>query len=124
MKKVVIIGGGFAGINLANGLARRKDFHVTVVDRNNYNFFPPLLYQIATGYLEPSNISYPFRRLWRKKENISFHMAEFQRVISEENKVVLSYRRNELWLSCICYRNKDQLFWTRKCSKKCVTHEN
>ena len=90
MKKVVIIGGGFAGINLATGLAGKKDFHVTVVDRNNYNFFPPLLYQIATGYLEPSNISYPFRRLWREKENISFHMAEFQRVIPEENKVVLS----------------------------------
>ncbi len=90
MKKVVIIGGGFAGINLANGLAGKKDFHVTIVDRNNYNFFPPLLYQIATGYLEPSNISYPFRRLWRGKENISFHMAEFQKVIPAENKVVLS----------------------------------
>lgn len=90
MKRIVIIGGGFAGINLANGLARRKEFHVTVVDRNNYNFFPPLLYQIATGYLEPSNISYPFRRLWRGKENISFHMAEFQKVIPSENKVILS----------------------------------
>lgn len=90
MKQVVIIGGGFAGINLANGLAGKKDFHVTVVDRNNYNFFPPLLYQIATGYLEPSNICYPFRRLWRNKQNIRFHMAEFQSVVPEESKVVLS----------------------------------
>src|SRR5438552_3244251 len=90
MKRVVIIGGGFAGINLANGLARRKEFHVTVVDRNNYNFFPPLLYQIATGYLEPSNISYPFRRLWRGMENIRFHIAEFKKVIPAENKIVLS----------------------------------
>ena len=90
MKKIVIIGGGFAGIHLASGLAGKKDFHVTVVDRNNYNFFPPLLYQVATGYLEPSNISYPFRRLWREKENVRFHMAEFQRVIPEEKKVVLS----------------------------------
>ncbi len=90
MKKVIIIGGGFAGINLANGLAGKKEFQVTVIDRNNYNFFPPLLYQIATGYLEPSNISYPFRRLWRRKENIRFHMAEFQRVIPGERKVVLS----------------------------------
>jgi NADH dehydrogenase len=45
---------------------------------------------VATGYLEPSNISYPFRRLWREKENVRFHMAEFQRVIPEEKKVVLS----------------------------------
>jgi NADH dehydrogenase len=90
MKKVVVIGGGFAGINLANGLAGKKNFHVTVVDRNNYNFFPPLLYQIATGYLEPSNICYPFRRLWRGKKNISFHMAEFQKVIPSKNKVILT----------------------------------
>ena len=90
MKKVVIIGGGFGGINLANELSGKKEFQVTVVDRNNYNFFPPLLYQIATGYLEPSNISYPFRRLWRDKENIRFHMAEFQKVIPDERKVVLS----------------------------------
>src|SRR5712675_918855 len=90
MKKVVIIGGGFAGINLANGLAAEKEFHITVVDRNNYNFFPPLLYQIATGYLEPSSICYPFRRLWRSKKNIHFHMAEFQKVITAEKKVILS----------------------------------
>ncbi|MES1218819.1 MAG: NAD(P)/FAD-dependent oxidoreductase, partial [Bacteroidota bacterium] len=90
MKKVVIIGGGFAGINLANGLAGEKEFDVIVVDRNNYNFFPPLLYQVATGYLEPSNICYPFRRLWRNKKNINFHMAEFLRVAPDENKIVLS----------------------------------
>src|SRR5215510_8577164 len=90
MKKIIIIGGGFAGVNLANELAGKKEFQVTVVDRNNYNFFPPLLYQIATGYLEPSNISYPFRRLWREKANIRFHMAEFEKVIAEENKVILS----------------------------------
>src|ERR1044071_1819200 len=88
MKKIVIIGGGFAGINLANGLAGKKEFQVTVVDRNNYNFFPPLLYQVATGYLEPSNICYPFRRLWRGKKNISYHMAEFQRVIISEKKEI------------------------------------
>jgi len=90
MKKVVIIGGGFAGVNLAGRLAGKKEFEVTVVDRDNYNFFPPLLYQVATGYLEPSAIAYPYRRLWRKKDNIRFHMAEFQRVDPHERKVTLS----------------------------------
>jgi len=90
MKKVVIIGGGFAGINLANGLVGKNEFEVIVVDRNNYNFFPPLLYQIATGYLESSNICYPFRRLWRGKKNIRFHMAEFERAMPSENKIILS----------------------------------
>jgi NADH dehydrogenase len=57
LKKVVIIGGGFAGINLAQKLSRDRRFHITLVDKNNYNFFPPLLYQVATGFLEASNVS-------------------------------------------------------------------
>lgn len=89
-KKIVIVGGGFAGINLANRLADDNRFHITLVDRNNYNFFPPLLYQVATGFLEVSNISYPFRKLFRGKRNVSFRMAEFQRVDAGENKVILS----------------------------------
>jgi NADH:quinone reductase (non-electrogenic) len=90
MKEIVIIGGGFAGINLAQQLAGKTEFHVTLVDRNNYNFFPPLLYQLATGYLEASNISYPFRKLFQKKKNISFRMGEFQKLVAAENKVILS----------------------------------
>jgi NADH dehydrogenase len=62
-KHIVIIGGGFAGINLANSLANNKNFTITLVDKNNYHFFPPLIYQVATGFLEPSSISYPFRKL-------------------------------------------------------------
>src|SRR5579871_1767948 len=89
MKHVVIIGGGFGGVNLINKLAVQRGFTITLVDRNNYNFFPPLLYQIATGFLEVSNISYPFRKLLREKK-INFHIGEFERIVPEENKVVLS----------------------------------
>ena len=76
-KEIVIIGGGFAGINLAQRLLRNDDYHITLVDRNNYNFFTPLIYQVATGFLEISSISYPFRKLFRHKKNISFRMGEF-----------------------------------------------
>jgi NADH dehydrogenase len=89
-KKVVIIGGGFAGINLVNGLSHDNRFQVTLVDRNNYNFFPPLLYQVATGFLEVSNISYPFRKLLRGRKNVAFRMAEFLRVDPDAQKVILS----------------------------------
>jgi len=88
--KIVIIGGGFAGINLANELADNKDFDVTLVDKNNYNFFPPLIYQVATAYLEPSAISYPFRRYFSKKENIHFRLGELISVKQPENIAVLS----------------------------------
>jgi len=79
-KEIVIIGGGFAGINLAKNLLKKDDYNVTLVDRNNYNFFPPLIYQVATGFLEISSISYPFRKLFRYKKNISFRLGEFFRL--------------------------------------------
>ncbi len=76
-KKLVIIGGGFGGVNLALQLKNDPGFKITLVDKNNYNFFPPLIYQVATGFLENSNISYPFRKLFRRYSNIQFRLGEF-----------------------------------------------
>lgn len=89
-KNVVIIGGGFAGIALAKKLCNKPAFNITLVDSNNYNFFPPLLYQVATGFLEPSSISYPFRKFLRGKKNIRFRMGELLEIVPGENKLVLS----------------------------------
>lgn len=89
-KRIVIIGGGFAGINLALALGRHQDYEVMLIDKNNYNFFPPLIYQVATAYLEPSSISYPIRKLFRDKKNLHFRLGELLKVIPEENKVLLS----------------------------------
>jgi len=89
-KEIVIIGGGFAGVNLARQLKSEHGIHITLVDRNNYNFFPPLLYQVATGFLDVSNISYPFRKLFRKQKNLDFRMEELQGIAPAENKVMLS----------------------------------
>jgi len=88
--RIVIVGGGFAGINLAKGLAGDKNFEVTLVDKNNYNFFPPLIYQVATAYLEPSSISYPFRKLFVKNGNIHFRLGEVLSVRPQDNVVVLN----------------------------------
>jgi len=88
--RIVIIGGGFAGINLAEELGGDKRFQVTLVDKNNYNFFPPLIYQVATAYLEPSSISYPFRKLFRGKDNIQFRLGELQSVNLAENRAILN----------------------------------
>jgi NADH dehydrogenase len=90
MKHVIVIGGGFAGLNLVNRLAKDKKIRITLIDRNNYCFFPPMLYQIATGFLEPSNISYPFRKMLRKHPNISVRMAELLHILPDRNTVVLS----------------------------------
>src|ERR1700712_183476 len=79
-KRLVIVGGRFAGVNLALGLKRHPQFQITFVDKNNYNFFPPLIYQVATGFLENSNISYPFRKLFRDYSNIHFRLGELEKV--------------------------------------------
>ncbi|OJV20097.1 MAG: FAD-dependent oxidoreductase [Dyadobacter sp. 50-39] len=86
---IVIVGGGFAGVNLALDLAKSRKFEVTLVDKNNYNFFPPLIYQVATAFLEPSSISYPFRKLFSGKENLHFRLGELQKVVPAENKIIL-----------------------------------
>lgn len=89
-KRVVIIGGGFAGINFAQHLSNHPNFDITLADKDNYNSFPPLLYQVATGFLEASNISYPFRKMFQKKKNLHFRMGALLRVLPAKNKVVLS----------------------------------
>jgi NADH dehydrogenase len=89
-KRIVIIGGGFAGINLALALGKHNNYDVTLIDKNNYNFFPPLIYQVATAYLEPSSISYPIRKLFRHKKNLHFRLGELLKVIPGENRVLLS----------------------------------
>ena len=86
-KKIIIVGGGFAGVNLAKQLAGDMRFKVVLVDKNNYHFFPPLLYQVATAFIETSNISYPYRRMFQQKENIRFYHGSLIKVIPPENKI-------------------------------------
>lgn len=88
--KIIIVGGGFAGINLAKELTNVPDVQVTLIDKNNYNFFPPLIYQVATAYLEPSSISYPFRKFFAGKKNLNFRLGEVLKVDQAENKVILN----------------------------------
>ena len=89
-KHIVIIGGGFAGLNLAKKLGGHPAYQVTLVDKNNYHFFPPLIYQVATGFLEPSAISYPFRKLFASKSNLHYRYGTLKKVIPEEKKIVTS----------------------------------
>jgi NADH dehydrogenase len=88
-KKVLIIGAGFGGINLANGL-NKSNYEVTLIDKNNYHAFQPLLYQVATGGLESGSIAYPVRRIFRKSKNIHFCMAEVQSINAEANEIETS----------------------------------
>ena len=78
-KHIVIIGGGFAGINAIKSLDKNK-FDITLVDRHNFHSFPPLFYQIASSGLDSGSISFPFRREVRHMKHVRFHMGEVKRV--------------------------------------------
>lgn len=82
-KRVVIVGGGFGGLKLANRL-KGAGFQVILVDRNNYHQFPPLIYQVASAGIEPSSIAFPFRKIFQRREDFYFRMAEVRSVFPEQ----------------------------------------
>jgi NADH:ubiquinone reductase (H+-translocating) len=86
LPRVVIIGGGFAGLSLIKNI-HRKEFQVILLDKNNYHTFQPLLYQVATGGLEVGSIAYPLRRYIKKYRNVIFRMAEVFNINTEKKEV-------------------------------------
>ncbi len=87
--RVVIIGGGFAGINFARKIAN-KDIQVVLIDKRNYHTFQPLLYQVSSAGLEPDSIAYPLRKILKNHKNTFFRLAEVESINSEKNELITS----------------------------------
>ena len=90
MVKVVIIGGGFAGLNLCRRLDKNK-YDVALIDRDNFNSFPPLYYQVASAELTSANICFPFRREIRRMKGVSYHMGHVKNIDVQRRTVTTSY---------------------------------
>lgn len=88
-KRIVIVGGGFGGLAIANKLDNSV-FQIILVDRCNYHQFQPLLYQVASAGLESGSISFPFRKLFSKKKDLYFRLAEVKSIDMDNNKVETS----------------------------------
>lgn len=86
LPRIVIVGGGFAGLNLAKEL-KNKPVQVVLVDKNNFHQFLPLTYQVATSGIEPDNIVFPFRKIFSSYRNIIFRMAEALNIDQENNSL-------------------------------------
>ncbi|MBB2145378.1 NAD(P)/FAD-dependent oxidoreductase [Pedobacter sp. LMG 31464] len=86
-QKIVIVGGGFGGIELAKKL-RNKNVDVVILDKHNYHTFQPLLYQVASGGLEADSIAFPIRKIFKGQKNLTFRVTEVAKVIPEENKLL------------------------------------
>ena len=86
--RVVIVGGGFGGIQLAKTL-KNKDVQVVIVDQNNFHTFQPLLYQVATSVLESEAIAYPIRKIFNRAKNVFFRLGKVTKIDSENNRIFL-----------------------------------
>lgn len=86
LPKIVVIGGGFAGISFVKKL-KNKPFQVVVIDKNNFHQFQPLLYQVATSGIEPDSIIFPLRKLFKGYRNVFYRMAEVISIETESNTV-------------------------------------
>ncbi|MFA9194636.1 NAD(P)/FAD-dependent oxidoreductase [Flavobacterium sp. FBOR7N2.3] len=87
LPRIVIIGGGFAGIALAKEL-RNKKVQVVLLDKHNYNTFQPLLYQVATGGLEAGSIAFPIRKVIQEHKDFYFRLTSVQEIDTENKKVI------------------------------------
>ncbi|MEM1216274.1 MAG: NAD(P)/FAD-dependent oxidoreductase [Bacteroidota bacterium] len=85
-ERVVIIGGGFAGLAAARRLAK-ANFQVVLIDKNNFHQFQPLFYQVAMAGLEPSSISFPFRKLFRRNKNVFIRVCEVNEIQTEQRQI-------------------------------------
>ncbi|MCW5519784.1 NAD(P)/FAD-dependent oxidoreductase [Aureitalea sp. L0-47] len=84
--RIVVIGGGFAGISFLRNL-KKSQFQVVLFDKRNYHTFQPLLYQVSTAGLEPDSIAYPLRKIFRKHEDFHFRLAEVHRIDTRQSTV-------------------------------------
>lgn len=95
--QIVVVGAGFGGVKVAQSFAD-KNVDVTVIDRNNYHLFQPLLYQVSTAVLSVDEIAYPIRAFFRKNKNINFYMGEVvdfdfanKKVVTDQGEVSYDY---------------------------------
>lgn len=111
-KRLVIVGGGFGGLKLARKLKSNK-FQIVLLDKNNHHIFQPLLYQVATAGIEPSAISFPYRKIFKKREHFHIRICEAQQVFPEHNLLETS-RHAGIRLFGHCHRLQHKLFWKRR----------
>lgn len=89
LPRVVIIGGGFAGVNMVKAFANRN-VQVVLIDKRNYHTFQPLLYQVSSAGLEPDSIAYPLRKIIKKHKTSFFRLAQVEQILPENKEIITS----------------------------------
>ena len=89
MKRVVIVGAGFAGLSAMEAL-QGKGYSITLIDRHNFATFQPLLYQVATAGLNPGDVAFPVRTLLRHRQNVKFRQGILEKIDTDTQRVMLA----------------------------------
>lgn len=116
---LIVIGGGFAGLELIKKLDN-KPIKVTVLDKNNYFNFQPLMYQVASGGLGPDGIAYPLRKLISRMPNVAFRMAEVNKVDVTRNEVVTNIGTFHYDYLCIATGAQTNFFGNKELEQHCM----
>ena len=114
--RVIIIGGGFAGLAVAKGL-RKKDLQIVLIDKHNYHTFQPLLYQVATGGLEPDSIAFPLRKTIKDLDNYFFRLTEVTNILPEQNTIETTIGNLEYDYLVIATGSKTNFFGNQNIEK-------
>jgi NADH dehydrogenase len=117
--RLVIIGGGFAGIALAKRL-RHKKIQVVLLDKHNYHNFQPLMYQVATGGLEPDSIAYPIRKVLQESSDFYFRLAEVKEIDTQNNKVIADIGELKYDYLVLATGSKTNFFGNKEMESNCM----
>jgi NADH dehydrogenase len=119
-RKIIVVGGGFAGIQLVRTLDEEL-FDILLIDKINHHQFQPLLYQVATSQIEPSSISFPLRHIFRKKKNVKIRLTEVLSVDSNNNKINTLIGEFEYDYLVLALGTKTNFFGNEEISKNSLT---
>lgn len=118
-KRVVVIGGGFAGISIVKELDSKK-YQTVLIDKNNYHQFQPLIYQVASSGLEPASICFPLRRVFNKKKDFFFRVAEVLEIDGNQKIVHTSEGDVSYDYLVVCAGSKTNFFGNENIEKAAI----
>lgn len=119
-KKIIVVGGGFAGVQLIRKLDESL-FDILLIDKINHHQFQPLFYQVATSQLEPSSISFPLRNIFQKKQNVQIRLTEVLSINKEGNKVITGIGEFDYDYLVLAHGCKTNFFGNANIAKHCFT---
>lgn len=120
-KKIIIVGGGFAGVEFAKKLRNKKQYDILLLDKQNHHMFQPLFYQVACSMLDVNSIIFPFRKIFQGTKNMKFRMAEVQLVDADAKKVVTNIGEFEYDYLVLGYGCTTNFFGNKNLEKYALT---